>query len=140
MRSGISRLSGAMVEQCRAQGLGSFTVQTSAGSQNIQTDCLAVSGGWNPTVHLTCHMNGRPTWQLTSQALCPPRALSRDGRARGRAMGVFTTAACLRRVAARAHCAREAIGITTGRAVPCRRQRLMLSPLLGGAGQRAGMA
>jgi methylglutamate dehydrogenase subunit C len=25
--------------------------------------CLPVSGGWNPMVHLTCHMNGRPRWE-----------------------------------------------------------------------------
>ena len=35
----------------------------------IEVDCLAVSGGWNPTLHLTCHMNGRPTWDEKILAL-----------------------------------------------------------------------
>ena len=28
----------------------------------LEVDCLAVSGGWSPTVHLACHHRGRPRW------------------------------------------------------------------------------
>jgi NADPH-dependent 2,4-dienoyl-CoA reductase/sulfur reductase-like enzyme len=28
----------------------------------IEVRCLAVSGGWNPAVHLTCHLGGKPVW------------------------------------------------------------------------------
>ena len=30
--------------------------------RRIHVDCLAVSGGWNPTVHLTCHQRCKPIW------------------------------------------------------------------------------
>ena len=43
-------------------GLKSIVVKKNNAESRIEADCLAVSGGWNPTVHLTCHMNGRPTW------------------------------------------------------------------------------
>ena len=38
-------------------GLTSITVTHQGGTRVIQTDCLAISGGWNPSLHLTCHMN-----------------------------------------------------------------------------------
>ena len=45
-----------------------------------QADCLAVSGGWNPSVHLTCHMNGRPGLDPDIAAFVP-----RDGMVPGMA-------------------------------------------------------
>jgi hypothetical protein len=30
-----------------------------------------MSGGWNPTIHLTCHMNGRPRWSEELAAFVP---------------------------------------------------------------------
>ncbi|NJM82790.1 MAG: FAD-dependent oxidoreductase, partial [Tabrizicola sp.] len=41
-------------------GLHEITVRKGASEFKIETDALAVSGGWNPTLHLTCHMNGTP--------------------------------------------------------------------------------
>ncbi|NBX42256.1 MAG: FAD-binding protein, partial [Rhodobacteraceae bacterium] len=53
--------------------LGLSSVQITDGGRNhsIAADCLAVSGGWNPTVHMTCHMNGRPTWNETIASFVP---------------------------------------------------------------------
>jgi len=39
--------------------------------QTIQTDCLAVSGGWSPNVHLTCHQRGRPVWNAQKVCFVP---------------------------------------------------------------------
>ena len=44
-------------------GLTSIDITHSGGTRTLLTDCVAMSGGWNPTVHLTCHMNGRPQWR-----------------------------------------------------------------------------
>jgi NADPH-dependent 2,4-dienoyl-CoA reductase/sulfur reductase-like enzyme len=53
--------------------LGLSGIQVRKGSEiiEIETDCLAMSGGWNPTIHLTCHMNGRPRWSEDLAAFVP---------------------------------------------------------------------
>ncbi len=45
-------------------------VHTSSGAI-FEADCLAVSGGWSPNVHLTCHQRGRPTWRENIAAFVP---------------------------------------------------------------------
>ena len=40
-------------------------------TREISCDCLAVSGGWNPNVHLTCHQRSRPIWNETLGAFVP---------------------------------------------------------------------
>ena len=39
--------------------------------EKIPCDCLAVSGGWNPNVHLTCHQRGKPVWNDALNAFLP---------------------------------------------------------------------
>lgn len=75
--------------------LESITIRTAAGEQAIQTDCLAMSGGWNPTVHLTCHMNGRPTWAEDLQAFVPTDGSIPNMTVVGACNGVFSTHGCL---------------------------------------------
>jgi NADPH-dependent 2,4-dienoyl-CoA reductase/sulfur reductase-like enzyme len=43
-------------------GLKEVHVRHRGGERVIWADCLGVSGGWNPTVHLTCHLGARPVW------------------------------------------------------------------------------
>jgi sarcosine oxidase subunit alpha len=52
-------------------GLSGIQVRKGAEVFEIETDCLAMSGGWNPTIHLTCHMNGRPRWSEDLAAFVP---------------------------------------------------------------------
>ena len=77
-------------------GLRSVQVQHSDGSTNrLETDCLAVSGGWNPTVHMTCHMNGRPKWRVDIASFVPvPKAIP-GLTAAGACNGSFSTYRCL---------------------------------------------
>ncbi|WP_416688147.1 sarcosine oxidase subunit alpha family protein [Candidatus Pseudothioglobus sp. Uisw_041] len=53
----------------------------------INTDCLAVSGGWNPNLHLTCHHRGIPKWNDEIASFIPdesnPPGMSVAGRAKG---------------------------------------------------------
>jgi sarcosine oxidase subunit alpha len=63
--------------------------------QRIQVDCLAMSGGWNPSVHLTCHMNARPVWNEAIAAFVPAKDAVPGLVAAGAAEGVFSTAGCL---------------------------------------------
>ncbi len=51
------------------------SIQLSNG-KTVETDCLAVSGGWNPNVHLSCHHRGRPQWNEDILAFVPGGDLS----------------------------------------------------------------
>ena len=75
--------------------LSEITIRHKGAETRIETDLLGVSGGWNPTLHLTCHLNGRPLWSPGIAAFVPaPNAVPGLIPA-GAAMGVFSTAACL---------------------------------------------
>ncbi len=88
---------GAAVTGTRGHlGLRSLTVRTDGGAEErIEADCLAVSGGWNPALHLTCHMNGRPAWREDIAAFVPKPGMVPGLVAVGAAGGSFTTAAAL---------------------------------------------
>ena len=40
-----------------------------AKTERIDCDSIAMSGGWNPTIHLTTHLNGKPVWSEELSAL-----------------------------------------------------------------------
>ncbi|MEX1234492.1 MAG: sarcosine oxidase subunit alpha family protein [Roseovarius sp.] len=63
--------------------------------QMIDVDCLAVSGGWNPNVHLTCHQRGRPSWNEGICAFVPGTDLPQGMVVAGAANGQLTLAAAL---------------------------------------------
>lgn len=95
-------------------GLSSVSFRHAGGTATLEVDALGVSGGWNPTVHLTCHMNGRPVWRDDIAAFVPaPGAVPRLTPA-GACNGAFSTAACLRE----GHDAAVAALAALGRAVP----------------------
>ncbi len=75
--------------------LQSITLHHASGVREVQTDCLAVSGGWNPSVHLTCHMNGRPDWREDIAGFVPSAGLPPDMVVAGAANGTFSTLGCL---------------------------------------------
>ncbi|MCA0869632.1 sarcosine oxidase subunit alpha family protein [Seohaeicola saemankumensis] len=77
------------------RGLESITIRTLSGEQRVQSDCLAMSGGWNPTLHLTCHMGGRPRWSPDIAAFVPVEGAVPGMVAAGACNGAFSTAACL---------------------------------------------
>jgi sarcosine oxidase subunit alpha len=93
---GVKLLSGAQVSHVR----GSHSVQAvdvvdaSGRATKIECDALAVSGGWNPAVHLTNHLNGRPVWNERLSAFTP-RALPGGMHVAGAANGALTLAECL---------------------------------------------
>ena len=66
-----------------------------ATGERISLDCLAVSGGWNPNVHLTCHQGGKPVWSREIAAFVPGGRLPGGMTVAGAAGGALTTAAAL---------------------------------------------
>ncbi|MFL5119675.1 MAG: 2Fe-2S iron-sulfur cluster-binding protein, partial [Microvirga sp.] len=70
------------------QTLAAVAVRDAAGRvERIACDLLAMSNGWNPTVHLTCHLGGKPAWDEVISAFVPgalPRGMAVAGAASGR--------------------------------------------------------
>lgn len=64
-------------------------------TRSIRADALAMSGGWNPTVNLTCHQNGRPVWDERVTAFVPSAQLPPGMRVVGAANGQFSTSQAL---------------------------------------------
>jgi methylglutamate dehydrogenase subunit C len=72
-------------------GLSGIQVRKGSETLEIETDCLAMSGGWNPTIHLTCHMNGRPRWSEELAAFVPMEGAVPGLVAVGAANGTMST-------------------------------------------------
>jgi len=79
---------GAVVE--RAEGgrtLRGVAIRDSSGARlDIACDLLAICNGWNPLLHLTTHLGGRPVWDESLQAFTPgtlPQGTSVAGAAAG---------------------------------------------------------
>lgn len=102
---------GAMVCDTRGRlGLRQITLRHAKGEAVVETDCLLVSGGWNPTLHLTSHMNARPVWSDRIAAFVPQSGAVPGLEAAGAAAGAMSTAACLRSGVAVAEEALAAMG------------------------------
>ena len=93
-------------------GLRAISGTHVGGAFRLETDCLAMSGGWNPSVHLTCHMNGRPRWNEDIAAFVPMEGAVPGLTVAGSANGDFTTWGCLAGGRAAAAVALGQIGIT----------------------------
>lgn len=92
------RLLGGVVSEVNGgvDGVRSIVVRDAGGrTQQIEADCLAMSGGWNPNVALSSFHRGRPVWRDDIAAFapgqCPPGMVMV-----GAAKGDFSLAACLR--------------------------------------------
>ncbi len=102
---------GARVVQTSGRlGLEGLTVEQGGRRHGIKAGVLAMSGGWNPSVHLTCHMNGRPVWDAGIQSFVPRDGAIPGMTVAGAARGRFSTAACLADGAEQGAAAATALG------------------------------
>ncbi|MGI3167991.1 sarcosine oxidase subunit alpha family protein [Pseudooceanicola sp. C21-150M6] len=84
------------VEAAHGRELEAVTIRRADGSSDrLHCDLLAMSGGWNPNLHLSCHMNGRPRWDDSLQAFVPVEGAVPGMRYAGSVTGAETTADCL---------------------------------------------
>ncbi|MEJ6389435.1 sarcosine oxidase subunit alpha family protein [Gymnodinialimonas ulvae] len=100
---------------CNARGrlaVDAVTVTRPDGS-TFQLDCgaLAVSGGWNPNVHMTCHQRGRPRWNEALSAFVPDVMGVPGQRVAGAAAGHMSTRSAFESGAAEAVSALCDLGI-----------------------------
>jgi methylglutamate dehydrogenase subunit C len=83
--------------------------------RKIDADCIALSGGWNPNIHLTCHKRGRPLWRDDIAAFVPNKDELTSGMdVAGAANGSFSTQQCLREGAEAGERAVQALGKSAG--------------------------
>ncbi len=85
-------MGGRIVDTAGRRGLKTITL---ADGQTYRADCLAVSGGWSPNIHLTCHQRGRPVWREAIAAFGPGPNLPPGMNVAGAANGALTLAAAL---------------------------------------------
>lgn len=113
----IDARKGDVVTDSRGRlGLREITVRQADGrSHKVACDALAVSGGWNPNVQLTCHQRNRPVWNEALHAFVPGDLLPGLSVA-GAANGVFSTHGALRSGADAAGQALEGLGIKVAEA------------------------
>jgi len=104
---------GAVIERVQGgHGVRGVTVRTADGeAERLDCDLVAVSGGWNPSVHLTTHLNGKPKWSERLSALIPD-ALPPGMSVAGAASGQFGLGACLAAGEAAGAEAAQACGFT----------------------------
>ncbi len=82
-----------IVKTTGRHALTSVTLDTGV---TVPSDCLAVSGGWNPNVHLSCHQRGRPAWREDIASFVPAGDLPVGMGIAGAANGELSLGAALR--------------------------------------------
>ncbi|MGB7262071.1 MAG: sarcosine oxidase subunit alpha family protein [Albidovulum sp.] len=107
-----------VVDTVGRKGLRDVIIAAADGTiTRVASDMLAVSGGWNPALHLTCHMNGRPVWHEDIAAFVPKPDMVPGLVAAGAANGALSTHACLSEGAGAATQALQALGFKPGKPV-----------------------
>ena len=110
--AGVRLIAGGVVERALGRKrVRAVEVRNADGrSLRIACDVVAMSGGWNPTVHLTTHLGGKPAWDQSIAALVPGATLPLGMSVAGAAAGKFGLATCLAGGVAAGVEAAEALG------------------------------
>lgn len=118
----VARASGQMrldtVHVCEQSGSGDVI-------EELEVDCIAMSGGWSPVVHLFSHAGGKLSWSADEAHFRPDpekAPLGANGavfvRTAGMASGAMTTSVALSDAFAAGQAAAEALGHASNGTVP----------------------
>ncbi len=74
-KAGVPVLAGAVVRYAMGDTALRFVRISAPGGRSLRLHCdlLAMSGGWSPSVHLTCHLGSKPAWRNDIAAFVPGR-------------------------------------------------------------------
>ncbi|MFV0474515.1 MAG: sarcosine oxidase subunit alpha family protein [Pikeienuella sp.] len=87
---------GAVIDARGRRRVDHVVIRHAGGATDtVSADLIAVSGGWSPSVHLTCHMGGKPVWDEGLSAFLPGPKTPPGMLVAGAASGAFSTAHCL---------------------------------------------
>jgi NADPH-dependent 2,4-dienoyl-CoA reductase/sulfur reductase-like enzyme len=92
---GVPVLKGVVADVKGSRQVAGVEIAGEGGTQRLACDFLAVSGGWNPAVHLACHRGARPAWDDKLACFLPPET-GPALRAVGAAAGRFSLSDCLK--------------------------------------------
>lgn len=95
-------------------GVQSVEIANNGRNRQISCDLVAMSGGWNPTLHLTSHLGHKPIWNETLAAFVPDQ-LPEGMQVAGAAAGHFTLDMCLATGALAGAKAAEAAGFSAAK-------------------------
>jgi heterotetrameric sarcosine oxidase alpha subunit len=93
-------LSHAVTATSGGKALSGISVQRLTGDKpvgevrKLAVDCLGVSGGWSPVIHLASQAGQKPEWNDTLQAFMPP-VPTQSWKGAGAFNGIFDTASAL---------------------------------------------
>ena len=74
--SAVGRTGGVQkLSSVRVAGINVSTAKLIDHSHRFEADCLMVSGGWSPTIHLTSQFGGKPRWRKKLQTFLPGKPL-----------------------------------------------------------------
>ncbi|WP_454854838.1 sarcosine oxidase subunit alpha family protein [Rhizobium binxianense] len=106
---------GRVTDAAGGKRLRHVTIETGSGTQRIEADALAISGGWSPVIHLACQRGARPAWSEEKAAFLAPER--QEGLTiAGSAAGLSSAEACFGDGAAKAAEALATLGF--GKIVP----------------------
>jgi sarcosine oxidase subunit alpha len=108
-------LTGAVITDIQGGTAVTSVEYTQGGTRElIRCDFVAMSGGWNPTVHLACHRGAKPVWDEAIAAFVAP-AVGAEFVAAGAAAGLMTLRECLNDGAAKGRSIASALGFDSPR-------------------------
>lgn len=111
--AGAPLLAGSVVRRALGGRWGVRAVQVdgAGGAQRVDCDLLAVSGGWDPALHLTSHQGHKPAWKAELATFVPAQ-LPAGMQVAGAVQGRCTLAQALHSGAAAGASAAQAMGYT----------------------------
>jgi len=110
---GGKRVSGAEIMELNADG-----IDVEGSHHSINCDCIAMSGGWNPTVHLFSQSRGKLSWDEAKTMFVPgPAPKINPSQSVGCCNGTMSLAGCLREGAEAGSAAAKAAGLSAATAV-----------------------
>ncbi|MFC3725230.1 sarcosine oxidase subunit alpha family protein [Neoaquamicrobium sediminum] len=86
----VATSGGNALKDISVQRFDAATGALSGETRRIEADCLAVSGGWSPAIHLASQAGGAARWDDRLQAFLPPEPLQ-PWLGAGAFTGAFTT-------------------------------------------------